>query len=132
MYNAIVPRCVSRWQQSDLDKRIKEASLKTIDLKAEWARTEGKGGGPTSDLKTWLRRSKPLSFLFMAIRVVDEIDLKRTIFFAIAANQVMDEVGLIAYGPVPSAPGYRPLELPTHLELDRVLTRACTALRVLP
>lgn len=61
---------------SDLDKRVKEAGLKTIDLKAEWARTAGQGGGPTSDLLTWLRRSKPLSFLFLAIRVVDEKDLE--------------------------------------------------------
>src|SRR5215208_912138 len=47
---------------ADLDKRIKEAGLKTIDLKAEWARNAGQGGGPTSDLLTWLRQSKPLSF----------------------------------------------------------------------
>jgi hypothetical protein len=85
-----------RMGSADLDKRIKEAGLKTIDLKAEWARSAGKGGGPTNDLVTWLRRSKPLSFLFMAIRVVDENDRERTIHFANAAAQMMDAVGLVA------------------------------------
>jgi hypothetical protein len=118
---------------SDLDKRIKEAGLKTIDLKAEWARTAGQGGGPTSDLLTWLRRSKPLSFLFLAIRVVDAKDLERTLFFANAANRMMDDVGLFVYEPAAGA--YRASRIASsssHLELDRVLGRVCTALRALP
>src|SRR5262249_40712774 len=82
---------------ADLDKRVKEAGLKTIDLKAEWARQAGQGGGPTSDLVTWLRQSKPLSFLFLAVRIVDEPDLNRTLFFANAAKSMMDDVGLVAY-----------------------------------
>lgn len=114
---------------SDLDKRIKEAGLKSIDLKAEWARTDGQGGGPTSDLISWLKRSKPLSFLFLAIRVVDDNDLRRTIFFADAANQLMDGVGVVAYRPDPVGAGYLVSKVPTHLELDRVLSRVCTALR---
>jgi hypothetical protein len=117
---------------SDLDKRVKEAGLKTIDLKAEWARNVGQGGGPTSDLLTWLRRSKPLSFLFLAIRVVDGSDFERTLFFANAASQMMDAVGLVAYEPNPSNDGYQAFKVPPHLELDRVLTRVCTALRILP
>jgi len=117
---------------SDLDKRVKEAGLKTIDLKAEWARHAGQGGGPTSDLLTWLRQSKPLSFLFLAIRVVDRSDLERTLFFANAANQMMDGVGLVAYEPGDSGDGYQACEIPPHLELDRVLSRVCTALRNLP
>lgn len=117
---------------SDLDKRVKEAGLKTIDLKAEWARNAGKGGGPTSDLLTWLRRSKPLSFLFLAIRVVDRRDFERTLFFANAANQMMDAVGLVAYEPAASGKRYQGLEVPPHLDLDRVLSRVCTALRNLP
>jgi hypothetical protein len=117
---------------SDLDKRVKEAGLKTIDLKAEWARNAGQGGGPTSDLLTWLRQSKPLSFLFLAIRVVDRTDFERTLFFANAANQMMDAVGLVAYQIDASGTGYKAFQIPTHLELDRVLTRVCTALRVLP
>jgi hypothetical protein len=117
---------------SDLDKRVKEAGLKTIDLKAEWARNAGQGGGPTSDLLTWLRQSKPLSFLFLAIRVVDSKDFERTLFFANAANRMMDDVGLAAYEPNPAGNGYRACKVPPHLELDRVLSRVCTALRVLP
>lgn len=117
---------------ADLDKRVKEAGLKTIDLKAEWARNAGQGGGPTSDLLTWLRQSKPLSFLFLAIRVVDKADLDRTLFFANAANRMMDDVGLVVYEPAASGERYQALKVPTHLELDRVLSRVCTALRVLP
>lgn len=117
---------------SDLDKRVKEAGLKTIDLKAEWARDAGQGGGPTSDLLTWLRQSKPLSFLFLAIRVVDRSDLDRTLFFANAANRMMDDVGLMVYEPNLSNDGYQPCKVPPHLELDRVLSRVCTALRLLP
>lgn len=117
---------------SDLDKRVKEAGLKTIDLKAEWARHAGQGGGPTSDLVTWLRQSKPLSFLFLAIRVVDANDLDRTLFFANAANQMMDGVGLVAYEINSLGNGYQSCRISPHLELDRVLSRVCTALRNLP
>lgn len=123
---------MGRAGSADLDKRVKEAGLKTIDLKAEWARTAGEGGGPTSDLITWLRRSKPLSFLFMAIRVVDRGDFERTIYFANAANQMMDGVGLIAFESDSSATGYIAVKVPPHLEFDRVLSRVCTALRNLP
>jgi hypothetical protein len=117
---------------ADLDKRVKEAGLKTIDLKAEWARHAGQGGGPTSDLLTWLRSSKPHCYLFLAVRIVDESDLQRTIRFGDAANQMMDGVGLVAYEPTAGADGYRLCRVPTHLELDRVLSRVCTALRNLP
>ena len=117
---------------SDLDKRVKEAGLKTIDLKAEWARNAGQGGGPTSDLLSWLRESKPRAFLFLAIRVVDGKDLERTLFFANAANQMMDGVGLVAYEINPAGDGYQSCKVPPHLELDRTLTRVCTALRILP
>ena len=117
---------------ADLDKRIKEAGLKTIDLKAEWARRAGQGGGPTNDLITWLHRSKPMSVLFMAIRVVDENDLRRTIQFANAAAQMMDAVGIVTYKSNPRNNGYIFQTGPPHLELDRVLSRVCTALRNLP
>jgi hypothetical protein len=123
---------LGRMGSADLDKRIKEAGLKTIDLKAEWARSAGKGGGPTNDLVTWLHRSSPMSVLFMAIRVLDQNDLERTIHFANAATQMMDAVGLVAYEPNPKKNRYRVLKGPPHLELDRVLYRVCTALRNLP
>jgi hypothetical protein len=115
---------------ADLDKRVKEAMLKTIDLKAEWARSAGQGGGPTADLITWLRRSKPLCFLVLVARVIDNNDLERCIKFGDAANQVMDAVGLFAYEPGSSA--HRAMKVPPHLELDRALARMCTALRALP
>jgi len=114
---------------ADLDKRVKEAAFKTIDLKAEWARTAGAGGGPTNDLTTWLKRSSPLSFFFMAVRVTDPNDLARTINFANAANQTMDAVGLVAYMPDLAKKAYVPQPVPPHLELDRVLSRVCTALK---
>jgi len=117
---------------ADLDKRVKEAGLKTIDLKAEWARTAGRGGGPAGDLLTWLRRSKPLSFFFMAIRVIDDNDLQRTIHFANAANQMMDGVGLVAFKPDMTTNSYAPQRVPPHVELDRILARVCTTLRALP
>ena len=129
--NPLQKNPLGRPGSSDLDKRVKEAGLKTIDLKAEWARHAGQGGGPTSDLLTWLRQSKPLSFLFLAIRVVDEADLKRTLFFANAAKSMMDDVGLVVYKSDHSGQRYQVCEVPPHLELDRVLSRVCTALRVL-
>lgn len=117
---------------SDLKKRITEAGLKTIDLKAEWARIPGEGGGPAGDLISWLRKSKPLCFLFLAIRVVDQGDLRKTIEFAHAAENMTDGVGLIAYEPEPGQELYRPADVPIALELDRVLSRVATALRNLP
>lgn len=117
---------------ADLDKRVKEAALKTIDLKAEWARQEGRGGGPAGDLLTWLRRSKPLSFMFLAVRVVDDSDYRRTVAQAEAAARLMDDVGLVAYGADAQADAYEIRKVPTQRELDRVLSRVCTHLRSLP
>jgi hypothetical protein len=122
---------LGRMGSADLDKRIKEVCFKSIDLKAEWARTAGQGGGPTSDLVTWLRKSSPLSFLFLAVRVIDDNDFERAVFFANAANNMADGVGLVAYRPR-SLGGYEPLKAPPHLELDRVFARVCAALRALP
>ena len=49
-----------------------------------------------------------------------------------AANRMMDDVGLVAYEPSPAGDDYQARKIPTHLELDRVLSRVCTALRNLP
>jgi hypothetical protein len=125
-------RAEGRPGSADLDKRVKEAGLKTIDLKAEWARRAGRGEGPAGDLLTWLRKSKPLSFMFMAVRVVDDADLRRTIDQTNAANQMMDGVGLVAYSPQPDKKRYALCKVPRHLDLDAVLTRVCTALKNLP
>jgi hypothetical protein len=45
---------------------------------------------------------------------------------------MMDAVGLVAYEPRDSWDGYQATKIPPHLELDRVLSRVCTALRNLP
>lgn len=115
---------------ADLGKRIKEAGLKTIDLKAEWARREGKGGGPTGDFITWLRRSKPSCYLLLAVRVVDDRDLKQAIHMTDTANQVMDASGLFAFRP--GEKGYVTCPVSTTIEIDRVLSRICDQLRALP
>jgi hypothetical protein len=115
---------------ADLDKRIKEAAFKNIDLKAEAAREEGLGGGPTSDLQTFLRRGRPQSYMFLAVRVRDEKDLAKTITFAHVASVWFDACGLYCYGPDPTASRYEAKSIPdTSIELDRVLATVCTALR---
>lgn len=117
---------------SDLDKRLKEVGLKVMDLKAAWVRRTSNRSELTSDLLTWLRESKPQCYLLLGIRVVDARDLKRTIASAEAANRMLDGVGLVAYEPSPFENGYQACKVPPHLELDRVLSRVCAALRVLP
>jgi hypothetical protein len=112
---------------ADLDKRVKEAGFKTIDLKAEWARVAGQGGGPGGDFVTWLRRSKPSCYLLLAVRVIDGADLRQAVRMAEAANQMMDGCGLVCYEP--GAGRYRLREVPTALELDRVFSRICAQLR---
>jgi hypothetical protein len=120
---------LGRAGSSDLKKRITEAGLKTIDLKAEWARLEGRGGGPAGDLVSWLRRSRPLCVLFLAVRVVDAGDLQKTVEYGHAAGKMMDGVGLVAYEPDSRGAGYQALRVETSLELDRELSRVATALR---
>lgn len=114
---------------SDLKKRVTEVGLKTIDLKAEAARRGGEGRGPAGDLISWLRISKPLCFLFLAVRIVNERDLVQTIQFANTANQILDGVGLVAFEPNSEETAYRTLAVPPQIELDRVLLRVATALR---
>ncbi|MEK7331551.1 MAG: hypothetical protein AAB113_12200, partial [Candidatus Eisenbacteria bacterium] len=115
---------------SDLDKRIKEAGLKTIDLKAEWARNEGAGSGPAGDLLTWIRRSRPSCYIIFAVRIVDDNDLQRTVRMAQSADQITDGCGLFCYQPVDGR--YVSREIPSQLELDRMVTRICEQLRALP
>ncbi len=121
---------LGRAGSSDLDKRVKEAGLKTIDLKAEWARNEGAGSGPAGDLIAWLRRAKPSCHILFAVRVVDSNDLRQTIKKAQSAAQLMDGCGLFCYQPAGRA--YEPLEVPLELEMDRAVTRICEQLRALP
>jgi hypothetical protein len=112
---------------ADLDKRVKEAGLKTIDLKAERARNEGAGSGPSGDLIGWLRSSKPRCYMLLAVRVLGDSDLQRTIRMAQSADQVMDGCGLFCYEPADGR--YLPRDVPRGIEMDHMLTRICEELR---
>lgn len=117
---------------ADLEKRIKEAAFKNIDIKGEVARVGGKGGGATSDLGHWLRSTPPKCYLFLAVRVVDHNDLARAADLAQTATVWFDGCGLYSYGKDNAGTGYEPKKVHTTLELDRVLSQVCTALRLLP
>jgi hypothetical protein len=117
---------------ADLEKRVKEASLKNIDIKAEAARIAGRGGGPTSDLGTWMRSAKPRCYMLMAIRVRDAGDLVQTISFGHTASVWFDRCGIYAYGWNAAHTAYESKTVPTTLQLDRVLAEVCSALRNLP
>jgi hypothetical protein len=96
-----------------------------------------KGEGPTAiagDLTTWLHSVKPRSYVFIAARVISDGDHARVLQFANVAGLVSDAVGVYCFKPVsPSQPtSYTALAVPAHIELARVLFRACqdlTALR---
>jgi hypothetical protein len=117
---------------ADLEKRVKEASLKNIDIKAEAARTAGKGGGPTSDLGSWMRSAKPRCYMLMAVRVRDQRDLQATINFGHTAGVWFDRCGIYCYGWDNAHAAYESKAVPVTLELDRVLAEICSALRNLP
>lgn len=117
---------------ADLDKRIKEAALKNIDIKGETARAVGKGGGATSDLSSWLKQAPPQCHLFLSVRVRDEADLAKTLRFAGIASVWFDSVGLFAYGLNGASDGYEAKELRApQWELDRVLAPVATSLRLM-
>lgn len=117
---------------ADLEKRVKEAAFKNIDLKAEDARYAGRGGGATSDLMSFLRAALPRCYMFISVRVINDKDLQRTIHFANIANQWFDGCGLYCYGWNAERTAYERKAVGSHLELDRVLAQVCTALRHLP
>ena len=117
---------------ADLEKRVKEASLKNIDIKAEVARVGGRGGGPTSDLGSWMRSAKPRCYMLMAVRVRDSADLASTIDFGHTAEVWFDRCGLYCYGWDATHSHYEAKPVPVTLELDRVLAEVCSALRNLP
>jgi hypothetical protein len=126
------PHQSGRAGSADLEKRIKEASFKNIDIKAEAARLAGRGGGPTSDLGAWMRQAPPRCYMFMAVRVRDEADLAATIRFGHTAATWFDACGLYCYGWDKSGTTYEPKPVGvTALELDRVLSQVCTSLRAM-
>ena len=124
-------KSIGRAGSADLDKRIKEIGFKTIDLKAEFARmAAAQGQSPSTisgDLTTWLRSVKPKSYVFFAARVISEKDRERVIRMADVASLVSDAVGVYCYGPVAlnEPTTYRPEAVPPHIQLGRVLFRAC-------
>ncbi|MBI2805881.1 MAG: hypothetical protein HYX68_12950 [Planctomycetes bacterium] len=117
---------------ADLEKRIKEAAFKNIDIKGEIARVEARGGGATNDLTNWLRSTPPRCYLFFVCRVVDDNDLRRTQDLAQTARVWFDGCGLYCYGPNANGTAYSPRAVHPTLDLDRVLSEVCTALRLLP
>ncbi len=129
---------VGRRGSADVGKRVKELAFKSIDLKGEYSRrmtTEGQlpssGGSGGTDLTTWLRANPPKIYFFMAVRVLSDSDYAATIRWAHTAQQVVDAVGLYCYEPVPgTTTEYRRRGgVPTDLELERVLYKACLELR---
>jgi hypothetical protein len=122
---------IGRPGSSDLAKRVKEAAFKTIDLKAEYGRImAGRGqtaSAPSGNLTSWLRSVPPVSYLFIAARVVSKTDFDATVAFAHTAAQVMDGVGLCCFGPASEAKPttYHAYRVPAEIGMDRVLYRAC-------
>jgi hypothetical protein len=127
--NPLQKNPLGRPGSADLDKRVKEAALKTIDLKAEWARNAAQGGGPTSDLLSWLKSSKPSCFLMLTVRVISETDFQQAEKAADAAAQLMDGVGMFCFRPEGDA--YVPRDVRRSLDFDIVLSRVCDRLRAL-
>ena len=130
--NTRQPHAEGRAGSADLEKRIKEASFKVIDLKAESARHRGLGQGPTSDLHTFLRTGSPRCYMFLSVRVRDKADLTNAINFGHIASLWFDACGLYCYGWNSSKAAYEPKPVPVSLELDRVFATVCTALRSMP
>ena len=131
-------KSIGRPGSSDLAKRVKEAAFKTIDLKAEYGRImAGRGqtaSAPSGNLTSWLRSVPPVSYLFIAARVVSKTDFDATVAFAHTAAQVMDGVGLCCFGPASETEPttYHAFRVPREIGMDQVLYRACqdlTALR---
>lgn len=128
---------IGRAGSADLDKRIKEIGFKTIDLKAEYARImAARGERPTAiagDLTTWLRSVKPRSYVFIAARTNSNNDLARVLRLANVAGLVSDAVGVYCFSPVSvlQQTTYVARQVPPHIELARVLFRACQDLAAL-
>jgi len=129
---------IGRPGSADLDKRVKEIGFKTIDLKFEYARimAQLRDERPTpigGDLTTWLHSVKPRSYLFIAARATSDNDYQRLIRIANVAGLVSDAVGVYCFTPVSASQPttYKPRKVPPHIELARVLFRACQDLTAL-
>lgn len=133
--NTKQPNPLGRPGAADLDKRVKEAAFKTIDLKAEYGRLAVQRGEQveaiSGDLTAWLRRVKPTSYLFIAARVVSDLDRQKVESYAQKAAQVFDGVGAFCFAPVsntaPTTYAKAPVRDPA-VDLERVLHRAALEL----
>jgi hypothetical protein len=115
---------------ADLEKRIREAALKNIDIKGESARKAGHGQGAVSDLAAWIQQAPPRCYLFLGCRVRDDADRQECIRFGHIARQWFNGVGVFCYGWDTSKRHYEAKPVAdTALEIDRVLHNVCTALR---
>ncbi len=129
---------LGRSGSADLDKRLKEAAFKAIDLKAEYdLLVAGEGGvsrtGPGhGSMTSWLRQQLPSAYVFLAARCVDETDRQRLMMSATAINQIFDHVGVFCFGPIdtqhPTAYKVIPVQ-PNAYEIGHVLQEACRDLR---
>jgi len=81
----------------------------------------------SGDLTTWLRSVPPKSYVFVAARVTSDKDRDRVIRFADMAGLVSDAVGVFCFRPVAEdqPTRYQAEAVPAHIELGRVLFRAC-------
>lgn len=129
---------LGRSGSADLDKRLKEAAFKAIDLKAEYdLLVAGEGGvsrtGPGhGSMTSWLRQQLPGAYVFLAARCVDETDRQRLMMSATAINQIFDHVGVFCFGPIdeqhPTTYKVIPVQ-PNAYDIGHVLQEACRDLR---
>ena len=131
--------------QADLPKRAKEVGFKAIDLKAGFGLQMSMTGGtpqdgPAGDLQTWSHGAKPRTFFLMAVRVIDESDLRSCVAAAGNIARLLDGVGLFAYtnddlAKPPAtyhAAKYNNQSIPTDLLLGPVVYRVASILKSLP
>jgi hypothetical protein len=93
-------------------------------------------GRPVDPVRLFRRRRNlaagaPKCYLFFAVRVIDERDLRRTQDLALTARVWFEGCGLYCYGKDTTGAAYEKKPVHPSIELDRVLAEVCTALRLL-
>lgn len=120
---------------ADLQKRLREAGFKTIDLKAGYGfhqHDRDAQGGPKGDLSSWLRQAKPLSYVLIAARVTDEKDLQRVIADTTSSTQIFDGLGLFCFkasDPNSASPHYSPCKVRPEIDLGHVVHRIASLMQ---
>lgn len=76
---------------------------------------------------------KPRSYVFIAARTISDNDHAPVLRFADVAALVSAAVGGYSFGPISSSDptSYVGRPVPSHIELDRVLFRACQDLQAI-